>query len=423
MKYGREILQDVYGRLMTINIRRFVDYSLLVLFIAASGVPYISDPKINVLLFILLSATFFYRRRSFNAYFLLFLSILLMITLLQALKFDFISLVTTIGLFTLVLNAYFMVKVLEDKFIDYFITVMYYISIISLVFVITFFILPALGHFVYYSIVPLFSVFNLAGSVHKTVLVYNLSHIESFRNSGPFWEPGAYAGYLLIAFMFSFVKEQAHFTKQNIILLITLLTTFSTTGFFGLFLFLFFVYYKKFKNILIKAIVAVTLVSLGVFAYFTFDFLGKKIEDQIAKETSQKEFYNVRNTGRFVTMIRDMKDLEGHEWVGRGGNFTTRFDNAGGKIILRSVGLTDVIVKYGIPFFILMLYFLGRSICRTLSAISMQKADRLICTGMFIAMIALLISEVYFNYSMYWSLLFLMFVYYPSNQLNQRSQI
>jgi len=406
---------------MRINIHKVVDYTLLTLFVGASGVPYISDPKINVLLFLMLALTFFLRKRQLNAYFILFVVILFMITLLQALKFDFISLMTTIGLFTMVFNAYLMVKVLEDKFVDYFITVMYYIAIISLVFFIPFFFSPALGHFVKYSITPIFSPLNIAHSPHMTILVYNLSHIDIFRNSGPFWEPGAFAGYLFIAFMFNFVKEQIRFTKTSIILLITLLTTFSTTGFFALFIFLFFVYYKKFKHVLFKVLVTVTLISAGVYAYFSFDFLGKKIGEQIATETSKKALYNVRDTGRFVTIIRDMQDLEGHKLIGRGGNFATRFDNTGGKIILRSVGLTDVIVRYGIPFFILMLYLLNRSICKYLSVISIQKTNIPICTGMLIVMLTLLISEVYFNYSMYWSLMFLLFAYNNPTKFNKRS--
>lgn len=422
MKYGQEILQEVLGRSMKINKQKFVDYSLLTLFIGASGIPYISDPKMNVLLFVLLALTFFHRKRQLNAYFILFAVILFIITLLQTLKFDFISPMTTIGLFTMVSNAYLMIKVLGDRFIDYFVTVMYYIAMISLVFVILFFFSPALGHFVKYSITPMFGPLNIAHSPHMSILVYNLSHIDGFRNSGPFWEPGAFAGYLLIAFMLNFVKEQIQFTKKSIIILVALLTTFSTTGFFALFIFMFFAYYKKFKNILFKVIVTGTLIAGGVYAYFSLDFLGKKIHEQIVKETSQKEFFNARNTGRFVTIIRDMKDLKGHEFIGRGGNFATRFDYSNGKVILRSVGLSDVIVRYGIPFFIVMLYFLNRSICAYLFFISVRE-NRSICTGIFIAMVTLLISENYFNYSMYWSLLFLLFAYNRRIQYNKRSQI
>lgn len=404
---------------MKINIPYFVDYSLLTLFVGTSGVPYISDPKMSVLLFIMLSLIFFQRKRHVNAHFILFVMILFVITLLQALQLDFISLMTTIGLFTIVLNAYFMVKVLQDKFVDYFVTIMYYIAVISLVFFVPFFFSHALGKFVMHSVAPIFDPFNIAHSPHVTILVYNLSHIDIFRNSGPFWEPGAFAGYLLIAFMFNFVTKTDILNRKNIVLLLAIFTTFSTTAFLALFVFLFFLYYKQVKNIALKLMVVITLLTIAFFAYTSLDFLGKKIETQIAQETSLEVLRGkvTGNTGRFISIVRDMKAFKGHEWIGRGGNNATRFDiPSGGKLIITSVGLTDVIVKYGIIFFIIIVYFLYRSICAYVSVVSLKQSYVLICIAIFIPVLMLLVSEVYFNYSLYWSLLFLKFVYYLNNK-------
>ena len=414
MKFGQEIQQNLLRKLMIINKRVYLEYSILIFFISASGVPYISDPKINVLLFLMLSSIFYIRKMYWNKSFLLFTTILFLITLLQVLKFNFLSTVTILGLFTMVFNGYFIVKILDKNFISYYINILYYMALISFVFFFPILFLPSLGSFLVHSIVPLFSIFNIAHSVHETVLIYTLSHVELFRNSGPFWEPGAFAGYLLIAFMLNSMKEVNILNKKNKVFLIAIVTTFSTTTFLALFIFLFLFYYKQVKNVVFKIAVVVGLLSIAFVAYTSLDFLGKKIEKQIAQETSKDVLSgkNTTNTGRFITIIRDMRDLDGHEWVGRGGNETTRFDvSTSGKRMLRSVGLTDVIVKYGVLFFIIIVYFLYKSICAYIYIESIDKKSSLVCVAIFISVLILTISETYFNYSMYWSLLFLRYAY------------
>ncbi len=421
MKFGQVIQQNLFGKLMIINKRVYLEYSLLILFISASGVPYISDPKINVLLLLVMSSIFYIRKMYLNKSFLLFTTILLLITLLQALKFDFVSVVTSIGLFTMVFNGYFIVKILDKNFISYYINILYYMALISFVFFFPILFLPSLGSFLVHSIVPLFSIFNIAHSVHETVLIYTLSHIDIFRNSGPFWEPGAFAGYLLIAFMFNFVKDTNIKSKKNIVFLIAIVTTFSTTTYLALFIFLFLFYYKQIKNVLFKTVIVVGLLSIAFFAYTSLDFLGKKIEHQIEEETSKDVLSgkNTSNTGRFITIIRDMKDLDGHEWIGRGAHSTTRFEpSASGKIMLRSVGLTDIIVKYGIPFFIIIVYFLYKSICAYIYIVNDMKKSHLVCVAIVLSMLILIMSETYFNYSLYWSLSFLIYGYNKRKGIN-----
>jgi len=394
---------------MIINKTVFIDYLILILFLAASGTPYLSDPKINVLLFLSMSLIFFLRKKSLNRSFLLFFITLFSITLLQALKFDFISIITTIGLFTMIANAYMIVKILENNFIAYYINILYYMAIISFVFFFPFFLFPSLGNFFLHSIVPIFSIFNISHSVHETILVYNLSHVHIFRNSGPFWEPGAFAGYLVIAFMLNFIKDTSIKSKKNIVFLIAIGTTFSTTAFLSLFIFFFFAYFEKIKNILLKVGAITIIIAVGIYAYTTLDFLGKKIESQW-QMAQTKGIKGSDDSQRFLNILRDIDSLKGHEFVGRGGNLQTRFDLGGdGSFIIPTVGLTDVIAKYGIPFFILILFFMYKSVCSYINGV--KDKNQFYCFGMIAAILTTLISEVYFGYSMYWSLLFLQFAY------------
>lgn len=396
---------------MIINKRKSIDYSTLILFLGASGIPYISDSKINVLLFGLMVFIFFLRQKFLNKSFILFSTILFSITLLQAFKFDFISMITTMGLFTMVINAYLIIKILEDKFIPYYVNVLYYMAISSFVFYFMFLFFPSIGTFFLQTIVPVFSIFNISHSISETILVYNLSHIDLFRNSGPFWEPGAFAGYLILAYIFNFFKNPKMTDKKNMVFLIAILTTLSTTAFFALFLFLFFIYFKKIKNIIFKVGAVIIIITVSIYAYNTLDFLGKKIEEQL-KVALEQGIQKSSNSQRFLNILRDINSLKGNEYLGRGGNNQTRFGVAPGeKFIIPTVGLTDVIVKYGIPFFLLLLFFLYRSVCTY--AKHFNHEDKLYCIGIISAILTTLLSEVYFAYSMYWSLLFVQYAYYP----------
>lgn len=151
------------------------------------------------------------------------------------------------------------------------------------------------------------------------------------------------------------------------------------------------------------------LVAVGIYAYTTFDFLGEKIEEQInVAQTAGVEQSD--NTQRFLSMLRDFQDLEGHELIGRGGNDFTRYDlSPTDKLIIRTVGLTDILVRVGIVVYIIMFYFIYKSICFYLEWMNEKKI--MYCVGIFVAILFTLMSEVYFNFQFYWSLLFMQFVY------------
>lgn len=396
---------------MIINKREFIDYSMLTLFVANSGFSYFHGPIVSIPLFAFLLTFFILRKRTLNITFLFFIVVLFAITLLQALKFQFFPIVTGVGLLIMVTNAYLIVKNLEDKFIPYYINLLYYLAIISLVIYFSMLIIPPIK-VLYSHITPIFHLFNFSGSGHKSILVYNFGTNPlgaHFRNSGPFWEAGAFAGYLIIAYMFHFLKVQEITNKKNMVFLIAIVTTLSTTAFLALFIFFFFFYFKKIKNFLFKVSSVIIIIMIGIFAYNTLDFLGEKIESQW-QMAQEKGIHKSNNSQRFLNILRDINSLKGHEFVGRGGNNKTRFDlDPEGGFVIPTVGLTDVMVKYGIPFFILILFFLYRSVCLYLKQLNHQNL--LYCLGIILAILTTLVSEVYFAFSMYWSLLFMQFVY------------
>ena len=103
---------------MTINKRRLIDYTMLLLFIASSGFPYFTTPAVYITELTLLILIFLSRRKSFDPYAIAFFLLLAVLTLLQTAVFDFFAPITTLGLFARVLSAYFIVKILDIRFIS-----------------------------------------------------------------------------------------------------------------------------------------------------------------------------------------------------------------------------------------------------------------------------------------------------------------
>lgn len=284
-------------------------------------------------------------------------------------------------------------------------------AIVSLIFYIPMMLVPPLQGFLL-QIASFFEIFNIAGSSLHTIVFYNihLYHLENFRNSGPFWEPGAFAGYLTLAFMFILIMNQKKFKRKGIVILIVILTTLSTTAILALFIFSFFIFYKRIKNVLFRNVVIAFVVGIGYYAYFQLDFLGAKIESQIERANSGADLYlEDTNTQRFLNILRDMNDFKGHELVGRGSHPITRYEYQMEGRQIRTVGLTDILVRMGAVFFALMMFLLYRSICSLVDFYNTET--KLMCFATFISVLVLLMSETYFQFPIFWSLLFLQLVF------------
>lgn len=110
--------------------------------------------------------------------------------------------------------------------------------------------------------------------------LYSLDDQFINRNSGMFWEPGAFQAYINIAIAFMMLKQK--FSKLDwtvfVLFVISIITTYSTTGFILLGMNI--VYYVTFKAHLSRfwKMVAI-IVTVGACAYYfvTLDFMQEKI--------------------------------------------------------------------------------------------------------------------------------------------------
>ena len=402
------------------RINTIIDYFMVLALVFVSGNLVFNNRTSLFAVFIMSIILFLYRKIKFDMSFIYFIIGITIVFILQTFKFDFFPAFTYAGFYIRILIAYFILKSVVD-FSDKFIKVMYYISLISFIFFIPIVLIPGFGDF----LISNFTVYSrLDAGVMARYNILGLFTIvpgHDFRNAGPFWEMGAFAGYLILAMVLGYLKKPELNNKINIVLVIAVLTTQSSTAYITLLVFLTFIFNREIKNIVLKSILALSMLFVGYFAYTNLDFLGEKIEKQFEETKALVNSPNLEgaSTDRFPSMLKDWRDFEGHEIIGRGlhdrTRFTSLYDTEDVQDI-RTVGSTDTIVRLGLPIFIWMLFLMYKSFS-TFSRHYWNNGDYMGISIIFIIML-LLTSETYFGYPLFWITMMLQYTILENNKNN-----
>lgn len=230
----------------------------------------------------------------------------------------------------------------------------------------------------YLSVVSLaaFAVINLSGYgtngikigyTENYILYSYIPDLDRYRNSGMFWEPGAYAGVINLCLLLNFQQLDHLFKKYKFhfsALVLALLSTQSTTGYivFFMILLLKFIDFKKYglRSIFLSSLIVIS----AFFLSSDFDFLGKKISGQLESSKTQAvgEFSNTR----FGSFVFDLHYIKKNPLLGNGLLEETRYAdhkylfvgvNANQDIIGSGNGLSGSIAQFGI-IYILLYFFL-----------------------------------------------------------------
>lgn len=192
---------------------------------------------------------------------------------------------------------------------------------------------------------------------YKIFPLYTWGWNEIFkRNSGPFWEPGAFQGFINIAILLIiFYMDNIKKAKTKIIILIiTLLTTQSTTGYivFLMILVIFgFDIIRKFRiNIILRCLVLVIIIASGIFIIASNNISNK------LDESNQSTAIRSGDYKQSIRMIIE-KPIFGY---GPGQAKTRRELQLG--ISDNSNGLLSMVCTYGIIFSIYYIYRLIKGI-------------------------------------------------------------
>jgi hypothetical protein len=258
--------------MMTLN--KFQSYLLVFLLLFFSGnplTPFVFG-KYSTLVGLLLSMIILKSNLKFDTYFSNKLKLILFTIIIIAL-FQYLTLATLsfLALFNLVLKIIMgglVINSLKDRFTYVFFRVVSGLSLISLI------------GFVIINLFGLNLPFIPTGLFYKSYFLYgNLPDDALLKNSGMFWEPGAYAGVLTLCLALNFKFLHYYweiYRYQLIYIIVALITTQSTTGYLVGFFIIFFYFFKA-KNLIFTFILISVVFSGVLYVYESSNFLKEKI--------------------------------------------------------------------------------------------------------------------------------------------------
>ncbi|MCT4588210.1 MAG: hypothetical protein N4A71_10340 [Carboxylicivirga sp.] len=351
-----------------INLTRILDYTLVYLLVAFSGIPFFYRSRIEVLIACLIIplSVFIYRKRKVDKAIVYYMLFALVVQLGQTLTFYDLPLNTFIGLHIRILFAYLVIRAVGAKLVEDYIKII----VVSIWISLFFYAFSYISSFEQV-IVNVSSVFKhpfLKEGFYRVpdnIIVYTINTvgeglINLKRNSGPFWEPAAFAGFITIALLFNIIKTGSLFNRTNNWLMIGIVSTFSTTGLIVL-CYIMIGYSMLQRNALKRFVMVPLLVVGGIYLFVNVGFLGEKV---ISKMSFTSQTYNTR----FKSAQLDLDAFISSPVVGVGRSDTMRFqDSEDNRQRHRNNGVTDFLAVYGLPLFLMYFAWMYRgfySYCR-----------------------------------------------------------
>jgi len=394
----------------------WLDYFIVTILIFMSGNPALTIEGRNEVLTVIISFCFLimlYMRKETIATprFIAVALIFSCVVVVQGFTFSFWPYRTIFGFLLRLFMAYAAVTLVKE-FPRKYIIVMFYTCIISFFFYFFGILRETTGIDLISFLAPIDKLANPERGFHIFVhnyLAYGrippFSNQNPFRNSSYFWEPGAFAGYLLLAIIFlgmykdKFEKRQ--YKNMLSIMIIALLTTMSTGGYVLLPLCLLF--HVKLSQLTVKhvpIVVAVGLIMAMLLpVFFYMEFLWPKIKNEYVTAVNYGRGWEY---SRFGSILVDVEYIKRHPFFGYGGHEKTRFMLHGGQSLEgMGNGLSDFTVRHGLIGMATALIFIGASIYR-LTNYDLGKAI------LFVSFIVLALNfEIFLNYPLFISLMFL----------------
>lgn len=205
------------------------------------------------------------------------------------------------------------------------------------------------------------------GGGNYGIWIFNIKERAIYRNSGFCWEPGPFASFVVMAFLFEMAKSNFKFLKKHIILILTLASTQSSTG-VSLLLLVFmlwlFINLKRSSYLLLAS--PIVLGGL-LFLLQEVPFLRDKIEtefNEIYEEDRILELGRSRDeaigTGRFMQFMITWNDIKERPFLGFSSNPDLQYVERN-NLKLFSSGLGGYIARYGLIMFFLFLLLVKKS--------------------------------------------------------------
>lgn len=170
--------------------------------------------------------------------------------------------------------------ILNKKFLIYYSNIIYFFCILSLICFTYNNIFGTLPYIKLSENLDGDSAFRVTSIVYTQLYNLNL-HNLTFRNCGPFWEPGAFQGFINLAILIELFCNRERNKKWHLkmsIFVISIITTFSTGGYVVLaFNLAYYIFTNKELSKNVKIITLISFLILASIVFFNVDFLYDKI--------------------------------------------------------------------------------------------------------------------------------------------------
>ena len=400
------------------NTRTIIDYSLVFILVATSGFAFFYANDEYIGLGLILSLFVFVSRgmlENLDLKFILILSTFILWELFQNFYFQSFELKSVIGTAARFIFAYAVIKCVGRKFIPIYINLIYTVSIISLFVYVTFFFPSIANQLVSHAFKSFLIPVDLQSYEYiPNYIIVAFNSYQEFRNSGPFWEPGAFSVFLTIALMLNILVKNRIADKKNILFIITIITTLSTAGFLALFVILVLVYFFLNPS-LKKALLLVPMIALFTVLIINLPFMLPKIQNNIIIAENN-------NTSRFGSALSDYKLIYENPILGYGGDLKNMFGTVKWNVkkMHRNNGITAFITQWGLILFVIYFYNYKKSADNICTFFNSNKSLSYI---FLISILLLGFSQGLFKYTFFHSLMFLQFAYLIGEYDNQRIDI
>ncbi|GAB3317365.1 hypothetical protein GCM10027299_08630 [Larkinella ripae] len=341
------------------------EYALVYGLIGISGMEFFyRSQEYVILLFLGACAVALTRKTVLTVRPLVIVLVVFILEQLHAVQFSNFVPVSLLSMLIRLLVVYLVIHICGLKTIKMYVDILYVSALISLpVYALSF--IPSIEQFMIQGIAKVFfnPIFHIEEGMYTTgptILIYNFNPwafeiIGSYlvkRNSGPFWEPGAFGVMLNLAIVLNIIRQKSLVNRQNIWFVIALATTLSTAGFVTLFVIA--IGYLLTSPVIsdkVKLAYLLLLIPAAGLFYSKAVFMEDKIQQNIS--LTQED-----NTSRFGSAYLDLIDLAKSPLIGFGRLAENRFGQAAVSqdlSIHRNNGVTSLLITYGIP--AALLYF------------------------------------------------------------------
>lgn len=267
------------------------------------GLFYIVREQIILIVTTMLLSYLCFKRQCYGKSLMVLLLPICAILGLQVLYLSTFSLNTSLHYILKIVMATSIVCLCGSKFPRYFSSIIFVYALISLIC----FALNKVG-----VIIPFFPIPDEieidGGNVFR---VYNLFYTQLYnpiegglilRNCGPFWEPGAYQGFLNLALWFELSMDQVrdkYWKFRLTVIVASIVTTYSTGGYIVLFaVFVLFAISDNTISQSTKIIAGFVVMIFAFYAFFELPFLREKLMNDTSR--TQFDFFEAANFSQIL---------------------------------------------------------------------------------------------------------------------------